>query len=130
MADSMLDTASSSKKQSIRLFDQNIQRILQTVATTYENDQDIQDLLKRHSIVTHKLEEKLKDLLDANARIEDLHMEEDRLEKLVKKYQGNNYITSSTEKIISMEIENEKKCINSSIRIVKVSFGPINVRCV
>ena len=46
-------------------------------------------------VVTHTLEEKLKDLLDANTRIEDLHMEEERLEKLVKKYQGTNYIMSS-----------------------------------
>lgn len=96
-----------------------MQRILHTVAINYKYGQDIQNLLKYHSIVTHKLEEKLKDLLDANARIEDLHMEEERLEKLVKKYQGTKYIMSSAEEIMSMEIENAKKEITAVSRFIK-----------
>ncbi len=50
-------------------------------------DEDTQNLSRHHNKVAANLEEKMKDLISATSKIEDLELEEQRLECLVKIYQ-------------------------------------------
>ena len=62
-------------------------KIIQVVIDRYMIDEDTQIFSRYHNIVAANLEEKMKDLIAATSKIEDLELEEQRLECLVKSYQ-------------------------------------------
>ena len=85
----------SARKQSNRLIEQSVDKIIQAVVGRYKIDENIQNLLNHHDIIAANLEEKMKDLIAATSKIEDLELEEQRLENLVKNYQKSDYVMST-----------------------------------
>jgi len=106
-----ISSGASVRKQSNRLIEQSADKVIQAVVDKFKEDEDIQNLLRHHSIIAANLEEKMKDLIAATTRIEDLEKEEQRLEDLVKKYIKADYTMPAAVNIISTEIQDNSKAL-------------------
>jgi len=67
-----ISSGASVRKQSNRLIEQSADKVIQAVVDKFKEDEDIQNLLRHHSIIAANLEEKMKGLIAATTRIEDL----------------------------------------------------------
>ena len=67
-----ISSIASVRKQSNRLIEQSADKVIQAVVDKFKEDEDIQNLLRHHSIIAANLEEKMKDLIAATTQYTDI----------------------------------------------------------